>query len=38
MPIKMAVVNMRASLIWKSEAPAAAHIDNLRICRQFLLI
>jgi hypothetical protein len=29
MPIKMAVVNMHASLIWKSEPPAAAHMDNL---------
>jgi hypothetical protein len=30
MPIKMAVINLRASLIWKSEPPAAAHMDNLR--------
>jgi hypothetical protein len=30
MPIRMAVVNMRASLIWKSEPPAAARMDNLR--------
>jgi hypothetical protein len=30
-PTKIAIVTMRASLNWKSEPPAAAHIGNLRI-------